>query len=231
MTTTATSDKQGFDPEAMEKTAVYKIMAGCIVPRPIAFITTISGTGVRNAAPFSFFNCISTDPPLVCVSISPVVKTGEPKDTLANILETKEFVVNIVSSDIAGAQDVCSGTYPPDVDEISLAGLTALESSRVRPPRLHESPVNFECRLVQSLVVENSTYTLLIGRVVYMHVRQDLLSPQGRIDARRLAAIGRMTGNMYTRTSELFTLAHDTFDVLTPGSPGVLASGQSTNTA
>jgi flavin reductase (DIM6/NTAB) family NADH-FMN oxidoreductase RutF len=231
MMTIAASDKLGFDPEAMEKTAVYKIMAGCIVPRPIAFITTTSCEGVRNAAPFSFFNCISTDPPLVCVSISPVAKTGEPKDTLANILETKEFVVNIVSSDIANAQDVCSGTYPPNVDEISLAGLTALESSRVRPPRLLESPVNFECRLVQSLVVENSSYTLLIGRVIYMHVRQDLMLPQGRIDARRLSAIGRMTGNMYTRTSELFTLAHDTFDVLTPSAPVVSVDGQSASTA
>jgi flavin reductase (DIM6/NTAB) family NADH-FMN oxidoreductase RutF len=210
------SDKQGFDPEAMEKTAVYKIMAGCIVPRPIAFITTMSREGIRNAAPFSFFNCISTDPPLVCVAISPVVKTEHRKDTLANILETREFVVNIVNTDIAQAQDICSGTYPSDVDEIALAKLTALDCHRIKPPRLLESPVNFECRLVQSLVIENSRYTLVIGRVVYIHVRPDLISSQGRIDAGRLAAVGRMAGNMYTHTSELFTLAHDTFDVLTP---------------
>lgn len=223
------SDQRGFDPETMEKTAVYKIMAGCIVPRPIAFITTLSRDGARNAAPFSFFNCISTDPPLVCVAISSAPKTGTPKDTLANILETGEFVVNIVNNDIAPAQDLCSGAFPPDVDEISLAGLTALECNRIRAPRLRESPVNFECRLVQSLVVENSKYTLLIGRVVYIHVRSDLITPEGRIDAPRLDAVGRMTGNLYTRTTSLFTLAHDTFDVLEPdrrGAPVPAGSGK-----
>ena len=210
--------KLGLDPEAMSGTNVYKILAGCIVPRPIGFLSTVGPDGVFNAAPFSFFNGISHSPPMVCASIDKIHASGGTKDTLTNVLYTRDFVVNIVDEDLATAQDYCSGTFPPEVDEIAAAGLTAAPSRLVRSPRVEESPVNFECRLLHSIPLPESPYTLVIGRIVYMHVRTDLLLPNGRIDPIRLRAVGRMTGNSYVTTRELFTLKHDTFEVL-PAAP------------
>lgn len=208
--------KKALDPQDMATTDVYKIIAGCVVPRPIGFISTVSSGGVANAAPFSFFNAISHNPPMVCMSISPIYKTGSRKDTLNNILETGEFVANIVDETIARAQDYCSNYFPPEVDEIQASGLTARSSHRVKAPLIEESPVNLECRLLQAMPLPESPYTLVIGRVLLMHVREDILQANGRIDARRLAAVGRMTGNSYIHTRDLFTLEHDTFEVL-PG--------------
>jgi flavin reductase (DIM6/NTAB) family NADH-FMN oxidoreductase RutF len=208
------SPKRELDPAKMSSTDVYKIIAGCVVPRPIGFISTVSPEGVYNAAPFSFFNALSHIPPLVCISISPIYATGEQKDTLKNILAGGEFVANIVSEEIASAQDYCSGTFAPEVDEIAASGLTAVPSKLVKPPRIEESPVNFECRLVQTIPLPESPYTLVLGRVLLIHIRDDILLPNGRIDAARLAAVGRMTGNSYTRTRDVFTLDHNTFEVL-----------------
>jgi flavin reductase (DIM6/NTAB) family NADH-FMN oxidoreductase RutF len=208
------NDKIEFDPAAMQPTDVYKIVAGCIVPRPIGFISTVSSSGINNAAPFSFFNAISHMPPMVCVSISQIYKANRRKDTLTNVLETGEFVVNIVDETIVQAQDFCSGSHPPEFDEIKGAGLTAAASRTVCAPRIEESPVNFECRLVEAIALPESRYTLVIGRVVRMHLRRDLILPSGRIDVAKLCAVGRMTGNTYTRTNSIFSLTHDTFDVL-----------------
>jgi flavin reductase (DIM6/NTAB) family NADH-FMN oxidoreductase RutF len=208
------NNKRALDPEMMASTDVYKVIAGCVVPRPIGFISTVSRDGIHNAAPFSFFNAISHNPPMVCISISPIYKSGQRKDTLKNITDVGDFVANIVNEELAAAQDRCSNDFAPEVDEFREAGLTAGPSKLVRSPRIEESPVNLECRLVQVMPLHPSPYTLVIGRVVLMHVRADLVQPNGRIDAARLAAIGRMTGNAYTRTRDLFTLEHDTFEVL-----------------
>ncbi len=206
--------KAEFDPAVMPAPDVYKILAGCVVPRPIGFISTVSRDKIHNAAPFSFFNAISHIPPMVCISISRIYKDGRRKDTLNNILDTGEFVANIVDEGIVEAQDFCSETHPPEFDEISGAGLTAVASRVVAAPCIAESPVNFECRVVQTMALPDSPYTLVIGRVLHMHVRRDLLLPNGRIDAARLRAVGRMTGNSYTRTDGMFTLSHDTFRVV-----------------
>jgi len=211
---TSRPSKLGFDPEVMAGTNVYKILAGCIVPRPIGFLSTVGPDGVFNAAPFSFFNGISHNPPMVCASIDKIHASGNTKDTLTNILHTRDFVVNIVDEDLARAQDYCSGTFPPEVDEIAAAGLTAAPSQLVLSPRVEESPVNFECRLLHSIPLPESPYTLIIGRVVFMHVREDLMLSNGRIDPARLRAVGRMTGNSYVTTRALFTLEHDTFEVM-----------------
>ena len=208
------NNKHELDPEAMASTDVYKIIAGCVVPRPIGFVSTISRDGIHNAAPFSFFNAISHNPPMVCLSISPTYKSGQRKDTLKNITDVGDFVANIVNEELAAAQDRCSNYFPPEVDELRESGLTPGPSKLVKAPRIEESPVNFECRVVQAMPLLPSPYTLVIGRVVLMHVRADLLQPNGRIDSGRLAAIGRMTGNAYARTRDVFTLEHDTFEVL-----------------
>lgn len=203
-----------LDPAVMQAADVYKIIAGCVVPRPIGFISTVSIGGINNAAPFSFFNAISHIPPMVCVSISKIYKENRRKDTLLNILDTREFVANIVDEATVEAQDFCSEQHPPEFDEIKGAGLTAAASRLVNAPRIEEAPVNFECRLVDAIALPGSPYTLIIGQVVHMHVRRDLVLPNGRIDAAKLRAVGRMTGNTYTRTNDIFSLAHDTFDNL-----------------
>jgi flavin reductase (DIM6/NTAB) family NADH-FMN oxidoreductase RutF len=207
-------DKISLDPATMAETNVYKIVAGCIVPRPIGFVSTISAGGIPNAAPFSFFNGISHAPPLLCLSIANREDNSGPKDTLANILDTQEFVVNVVNETLAEAQDRCAQRFEPDVDEIRAVGLTSVPSIVVKAPAILESPVNFECRLVQHIALSESAYTLVIGRIVHFHIRSDILLPNGYIDPRRLQAVGRMTGNSYSLTREIFTLKHNTFDVL-----------------
>jgi flavin reductase (DIM6/NTAB) family NADH-FMN oxidoreductase RutF len=208
------SDKVSLDPTTMSEMDVYKIVAGCIVPRPIGFVSTVSAGGVPNAAPFSFFNGISHAPPLLCLSIANKEDNSGPKDTLANILETGEFVVNIVDEALAEAQDRCAQRFAPDVDEMQATGLTSVPSIIVKAPAILESPVNFECRLLQHIALSESAYTLVIGRIVHFHIRSDILLPNGYIDPRRLQAVGRMTGNSYLLTREIFTLKHNTFDVL-----------------
>jgi len=206
-------------PDDLDHKSVYKIMAGCIVPRPISLTTTVSPDGIRNAAPFSFFNMVSHSPPMVSLSFSPPKLGGHRKDTLANIESTGEFVVNIVGYDIAEAQDRCSETYGPEIDEIALTGLTAVPSQLVAPPRIAESRASFECRAINILPLPESRSTLVIGRVVMMHLHRSILLADHRIDHAALDAIGRMTGNSYCRTSDVFTLAHNAFDHL-PGKPG-----------
>jgi flavin reductase (DIM6/NTAB) family NADH-FMN oxidoreductase RutF len=207
--------KVSLNPATMAETDVYKIVAGCIVPRPIGFVSTVSAGGIPNAAPFSFFNGISHAPPLLCLSIAQREdNSSSPKDTLANILETGEFVVNVVDEALAEAQDRCAQRFPPDVDEIQATGLTPVVGVAVKAPAILESPVNFECRLVQHIALFESAYTLVIGRIVHFHVRSDILLPNGYIDPRKMQAVGRMTGNSYVFTREIFTLKHNTFDVL-----------------
>lgn len=210
----AKPDKISIDPTTMAQKDVYKIVAGCIVPRPIGFVSTISAAGIPNAAPFSFFNGISHAPPLVCLSIANKEDDGGPKDTLANILDIKDFVVNIVDEALTEAQDRCAQRFPPEIDEIQAVGLTSVPSVVVKAPGILESPVNFECRLVQHIALPESVYTLVIGRIVWFHIRSDILLPNGYIDPRKMQAVGRMTGNSYTLTREIFTLKHNTFDVL-----------------
>jgi flavin reductase (DIM6/NTAB) family NADH-FMN oxidoreductase RutF len=211
MTGHATDGKLEFDPRSLDSLSVYKLMAGSIVPRPIGFISTLGSDGIFNAAPFSFFNMVSHMPPLVSVSIARNKPAGPTKDTLANIMASGEFVINVVSKEIVAAVDQCSHSYPADVDEIEISGLTPCASSTVRPPCILESPVSFECRLAGQGVLPDSIHCLVIGSIVRIHVRSDLLTSEFRIDQSRLAAVGRMAGNTYCHTGDMFTLAHDGF--------------------
>ncbi|MDA0262512.1 MAG: flavin reductase family protein [Proteobacteria bacterium] len=207
-----------LDPAEMEGIQIYKILTGCIVPRPIGWISTVSKSGTYNAAPYSFFNGLSHIPPLVCFSVSVHYnQEGRQKDTLTNVIDTNEFVFNLVNEDLAVAQDVCSEPFPPEVDEFVEAKLTAVPGKRVKAPRIVESPVNFECTVVSVQPLPGSVYTLVIGQVVYMHLREDILQPDGRIDLGRLAAVGRMTGDSYTHTREVFTLEHDAYKTVVLG--------------
>jgi flavin reductase (DIM6/NTAB) family NADH-FMN oxidoreductase RutF len=193
------------DPASTPAALCYKILIGSVAPRPIAFVSSLSPTGVRNLAPFSFFNAVCGEPPVIAFSTS----FREPrKDTLVNIRATGDFVVNIVSEDIAEQMNLCSGEYPPDTDEFAISGLTPIASEVVRAPRVKESRVNMECRLLQTINVSTRPGggTLILGEVVRFHVDDAIINPAYHIDADELRPIGRMGGNDYARTSDRFSL-------------------------
>jgi flavin reductase (DIM6/NTAB) family NADH-FMN oxidoreductase RutF len=214
-------EKHVLDPEKMDSTSLYKIIAGSVVPRPIGFISTISSNNVRNAAPYSFFNAISPQPPMLIVSISQKQPSGDRKDTLKNLIDTGEFVVNIVSEQLAVAQDICAHEYDTEVDEFAMARITGEDSVLVRAPRIKESLINFECRVFQVMPLPESTYTLVIGRICMMHIHPEVLEDGGRVNLRRLQPIGRLVGNAYCHTRDQFVLNHDTFT-----RPGMKSAGK-----
>ena len=174
------------------------------MPRPIAFVSTLSPDGILNLAPFSFFNAVCANPPVV--SFASGVRLP-PKDTLSNIRATGEFVVNIVTEEIAEKMNLTAGEYPAHVDEFAISGLTPLASDLVKPPRVSESPVNMECRLIQ--IVDVSTRplggSLVLGEVVRFHIDPGIMN-NSRIDPDKLLAVGRMGGNEYTRTRSRFAM-------------------------
>ena len=194
-----------IDPATVSAANAYKILIGSIVPRPIGFISTISSGGVFNLAPFSFFNGVCGDPPVVC--FAPNARTPR-KDTLMNIQATGEFVVNIVSEEIAEQMNLCSGNYPPEVDEFQVSGLTPIPSDIIRPPRVLESHVNMECRAMQVIEVSGKPLGghLVLGEVVRFHVDDAIIDSRYHIDAAKLRAIGRMGGMAYCRTRDRFEM-------------------------
>lgn len=189
----------------------YKLLVGSVVPRPIAFVSSMDADGVRNLAPFSFFTVASANPPIVC--FCPMVRPpnakglASSKDTLRNVVATREFVLNIVSEDFAAQMNACSAELPPEVDEFEVSGLTPLASEVVRPPRVAESHIHMECRLAQVVHVSTEPLggSLVLGEVLRFHIRESLLD-NFRIDPDQLHAIGRMAGSTYARTTDRFEL-------------------------
>lgn len=202
---------QSLDPANQSAQDTYKLLVGAVVPRPIAFVSTLDEHGVRNLAPFSFFTVASANPPVVC--FCPMIRGhARPdlpgtKDTLRNIIATREFVLNIVSEEFAAKMNACSADVPPEVDEFDLSKLTPLASERVKPPRVAESHVQMECRLEQIVHVSPKPLggSLVLGEVLRFHVRSALLE-NFRIDPDQLHAIGRMAGSTYCRTRDRFEM-------------------------
>lgn len=189
----------------LDDAQIYRLLASLVVPRPIALVSTVSETGVPNIAPFSFYNVASAAPPVLSLSIDRRYGRDQ-KDTMTNIRATREFVVNVVSEEIAAPMNIASFDWPPEVDEFAAAGLTPNYSTvSVRPPRVAESPAQFECRLLQT--IEIGKWTLILGEVVAFHCDKDLLDERLRVDMDRLRAVGRLTGSQYCRTSERFSLS------------------------
>jgi len=185
----------------------YKLLVSTVTPRPIAWITSLNAAGQLNAAPFSFFNVFAGDPPVVGIGIGSH-EPGRAKDTRRNIRETKEFVVNLVSEDTAEAMNVTAIEFESEVNEIPEAELETIPSVHVKPPRIAASPVSMECALMQ-IVELGSDNGLVLGRVLAMHVRDDLVLDPAKhyIDTPRLKLIGRMHGTgWYARTSDLFQM-------------------------
>lgn len=196
-----------FDFATISPQVRYRLLVSTVVPRPIAWIVSQSAGGVLNAAPFSFFNAFAGDPPVVGIGIGSH-DPGRPKDTRRNIRETRQFVVNLVSEEMAEAMNVTAIEFEPDINELAEAGITTLPCLHVKPPRIAESPVSMECELMQ--IVELGTESgLILGRVLAMHVRNDAVIDPARhsIDTPKLKLIGRMHGGgWYVRTSDLFQM-------------------------
>ena len=183
----------------------YQLLTGMILPRPIAWVSTVGEDGTFNLAPFSFFTGITSKPPLICISIGP--RRGEKKDTLKNIEFAGDFVINIVNESLAQKMNQTSADYPSNVSEFVETRLTPLSSDKVKSPRLAESPINMECKLRQILTFgeQNQGSNLIIGEVVRAHV-QDALLKDAAIDAAGLGAIGRLSGNQYCHVKDIFEI-------------------------
>ncbi len=203
-----------INPQNCEPRQIYKLMTGLIVPRPIALVSTMDRAGVSNLAPFSFFCGVGSNPPtlLFCTALRTAVTEGNGrsdcrKDTLRNVEETGEFVVNVVDQDLASAANITAAEVGPEVDEFELAGLASLTSEVVRPRRVATSPAQMECRLLQVIYTgwNAGAGVVVLGEILRFHVRDDLLE-DFRVNAEQLRAVGRMAGNTWVKTSERFEL-------------------------
>ncbi|WP_445488959.1 flavin reductase family protein [Rhodopseudomonas sp. RCAM05734] len=194
-----------FDMSELPADVTYKILTATVTPRPIAWITTQSPDGIRNAAPFSFFNVMGHEPPTVAIGLLRHPQRGF-KDTAQNIVSTGEFVVNLVPSAMADAMNVTCIDAPPATDELLLAGLNTVPSLRVAPPRIADSPVGFECRSIAT-VLTGPLQSVVIGQVLCAHIAEAFVidASRGHIDTPALDLIGRMHGSgWYARSTDLF---------------------------
>lgn len=200
-----------IDIHAIERQDKYKLLIGCIVPRPIAWVTSLGDTGIVNAAPFSYFNVASIEPMMISVAV--MRKPGSvPKDTARNIMQTGEFVVNMVDIHNVDAVNQTSADYPAEISEVEALGLEVAPSVRIKVPRLHASRIHFECKLHQ--IVELGTPTtsdLIIGEVMHVHVADELYHA-GRIDSAAFAPVSRLAGHTYATLGELFDRPRPIFE-------------------
>jgi flavin reductase (DIM6/NTAB) family NADH-FMN oxidoreductase RutF len=196
-----------FDLAKMPATDGYKLMISTVVPRPIALATTVDAQGRINAAPFSFFNAMSSDPPVVVLGINGTGAEGGYKDTENNIRETGEFVVNLVDEALAERMNICAVDFPTEIAELDIAKLTPVPSAGVKPPRIAESPVSFECKRITGLSLGGNS-TMEVGRVIHIHIRDDLIDMEKlHVKTDKIGLIGRMHGRgWYARTSDLFLM-------------------------
>jgi flavin reductase (DIM6/NTAB) family NADH-FMN oxidoreductase RutF len=211
VSSTSNQPMRTFDPANCQSRQIYKLMTGIIVPRPIALVSTVDSRGVANLAPFSFFTGVGSVPPTVL--FCPILRSlGGPeadqrKDTLRNVEDTGEFVVNVVSDAIAAGANAAAAEVAPEVDEFQLAHLTPVPSEVVRPSRVAESPAQMECRLMQVVYTSHlpGSGVVVLGEVVRFHVREDLFD-DFRVDPAGLDAVGRMAGNTWVRTRDRIEL-------------------------
>ncbi len=188
--------------------AVYKILTGAVLPRPIGWISSINEAGQANLAPFSFFNVVCANPPTVLFCPMYSSARQSKKNTLHNVASTGEFVVNIVTEALANAMNLTSGEYPDEVSEFDVAGVTPTASVAVKPPRVAESPIHFECRVQQIIEIGSGAGSgaVVIGQVVHLHVDDAVLLGEDKIDLSKLQPIGRLAGTAYTRVTDVFDL-------------------------
>ena len=195
-----------LDLGSLDRRSAYKAMISLVIPRPIAFVSTLGPAGNVNLAPFSYFNGVSSAPPIISVSVGP--KRAGVKDTAANVRREKEFVVNVVTPDLMPGVIVGAVDHPPEVSELELAKLTPAASSKVRTPGVKESPIRMECTLHQIVEVEGGT-SLILGRIVHVHA-DDAIWSDGRVDPRKLTFVGRLGDDLYCKVNDIFEMARGT---------------------
>jgi len=196
-----------FDPQEIDQKAIYKLLTGAVIPRPIGWISSLSADGIPNLAPFSFFNAVGEDPPHVMFS---TVRTNNTnKDTLNNVLATGQFVVNMVTEDNVEKMNATSVVAAPEVDEFELAGLTPIRSIKVKPARVAESPITMECELVHHYTLEGHKHggaTIIIGRIVMFHIDQSVLLDDFKINLQTYRPVARLAGANYAKLGEIFSI-------------------------
>ena len=193
-----------FDPNKIPFQETHKLMIGSIVPRPIAFVSTQSKNGKNNVAPFSYFNGVCSKPPTIMFAPARRGWDGEEKDTLINIRDTEEFVVNIVSESFAEKMVMCATDFDSDVDEFEISGLNTADSQKINPPRVEEAKISFECKLNQIVEIGDGSAGsgfVVIGTIVLFHIDDDIYD-NGRILLNQLEPLGRIAGNWYTRITD-----------------------------
>ena len=195
-----------FDPTEHSFHESHKLMIGSIVPRPIAFVSTISKNGVLNLAPFSYFNGVCSNPPTIMFAPARRGYDGKIKDTLKNIQDTNEFVVNIVSEEFVDEMVACATDFDPTVNEFDESGLNPGSSQKVRPPTVEEAKISFECELHKIIEIGDGSPGsgfIVIGTIVMFHI-DDSVYENGRVNLEKLGPVGRLSGNNYTKITNTF---------------------------
>lgn len=202
---------KSFDPETLETRDLHKLLLSAVAPRPIAFASTIDSKGNVNLSPFSYFNVFSSNPPILIFSPSRRVRDNTTKHTLQNADETREVVINMVDYSIVEQMSKSSNEYAKGVNEFTKTGLTEVSSLKVKPPRVLESPVSFECVVdnIISLGEKGGAGQLVIAKVVHIHVNSEMLDSNDQIDPTKLDLVARLGGDWYSRVTKesMFTIS------------------------
>jgi flavin reductase (DIM6/NTAB) family NADH-FMN oxidoreductase RutF len=196
-----------FNPIDLEQTDIYKLLTGIVIPRPIGWISTTSADGIHNLAPFSYFNAVGDDPPHVMFSTVHANKSY--KDTLNNVLATKQFVVNMVTEDLVEQMNMTSKPIDAKESEFELAGLTPIASSLVLPPRVKECKITMECEMVHHYQLENSKTggaTIVIGKIILFHIDESVLLDNFKINLETYKPIARLAGSNYSKLGDIFSI-------------------------
>ena len=203
-----------FDSKELELKEKHQLLLAGVAPRPIGFTASKSRDGYINLAPFSYHNAFSSNPPIVGISPAFSGRTGNPKNTLTNILDTKEFTLSVVTYDMVEQMNICAADYEPNVDEFKKSGLSKYVSDSISVPGVAESPLIMECRFLQHVPFSNKPAggNLLLGEVIYFHVREDIYNEDGNIDPKKVDQVSRMGMDWYSRANQgIFDLSAPKF--------------------
>ena len=196
-----------FDTQNTDESVLYKLLTGTIIPRPIGWISTVDRNGVNNLAPFSYFNLVSHDPP--CVMFSTGRAKNNNKDTLNNVLQNGQFVVNLATLDIVEQMNATSATVPSEIDEFELANVTPIDSVFIQPKRVKESPIHMECEMIHHYFIDNidgGGACIVIGKIKMIHIDDSILMENNRINLDVYKPVARLAGSNYSTLGELFSI-------------------------